>query len=196
MKHLLPGLIGLILISSCKKNSGEAVSPINDATTARAIFNAIDVLWQRTLSPALSKNSQTFTNTVLQDSSGGSATVNGTFSTTTTSYPNSSSSTYNMSVIINFDHYRSNGLELNGPLRFYDARSSRTDCGSSGCASTSHNSTAYDDKDQAGGTLPAITVSLKYNGRQYEDNILLVASKEYSSWSVKIITAAQKTLSF
>jgi len=101
-----------------------------------------------------------------------------------------------MSVIINFDHYRSNGLELNGPLRFYDARSSRTDCGSAGCASTSHSSAAYDDKDQAGGTLSPITISLQYNGQQYKDNILMVASKEYSSWSVKIITAAQKTFSF
>lgn len=187
---VIGGLVG------CKKDGGGGGEPVSEEAVARVLFSKINGLWTGTLKPALTKTKQTYTNYVLSDSAGGQATVNGSY--TATSYSGSSGSTASSMVdaTIRFEHFTRNGLRLDGTFRFYDGYSYRQDCGSSGCASSTHTSVTYNSKDGSGNVYDPLAVSFSSNGVNYADKILLYASKPYSSFSVKLTNTAGDTFSF
>lgn len=183
-------------ITSCKKSGGGSGAPITIETDARGFFIKVNGLWNGVLKPALTKNVQTYTNAVLSDSAGGQAVVNGSYSAS--HYSGSSGSTQSSMVdaTIVFTHFKANGLVLDGKLRFYDSYSYRQDCGSSGCASSTHTSVAYNSKDGSGNVFDPVAVSYDYNGKSYSDKVLLYASKVYASFAVKVTNSQGELFSF
>lgn len=199
MKNYLFAVLAgtLCWLSSCKKDSGNSGSPITDSQGAKGAFIQLNGLWTGTLKPLLSKTPAKFTDLLLSDSAGGSATVNGSY--TSTSYTGSSGSTSSKAVdaIVLFKGYRTKGgMRLDGTIHFYDGYSFRMDCGSSGCASATHTSVAYRSEDGSGNTLGPTAVVFDYNGARYSDKILVNASKPYSTFSVIITNGQGKEFSF
>jgi hypothetical protein len=144
----------------------------------------------------LTKDEQTYSGKILEGGAGGKAIVNGTFSKTNFSSSTSTSTSSIADVTITFQQYEIDGLHLDGVLRFYDSYRSRMDCGSSGCASSTHTLVSYSSENGSGTASPPITIQFNYNGKGLRDAILLTASKEYVHWSVKVTNGSNKVFSF
>src|SRR5206468_690885 len=99
------------------------------------------------LRPLLVKKTQTFSNFVLYDSAGQKMIANGQYSTSSYSGSSGSTSSSTVDVTITFLQYSSGDLQLGGDLRFFDFYSTRTDCGSSGCATATHKDLSYTTTD-------------------------------------------------
>lgn len=200
MKKYLSGiLVSLCLLTACSKDETEAGAvnpPITTAEQARAAFTKINTLWISTLKPVLTKEKQTYSGKVLEGAGGGKAVINGSF---TRSSSSSSSSTRNSSiadVTITFQQYETDGLRLDGVLRFYDSYNSRTACSSSGCASSTHTYLSYSSESAAGVANPPVAIEFELNGKTFRDQILLDANKEFVTWSVKLTNENKQEFSF
>ena len=200
MKKYLSGiLVILCLLTACSKDetgTNAANPPITTAEQARAAFIKINALWTSTLKPVLTKEKQTYSGKVLESAGGGKAVVNGSF---TQSSSSSSSSTRSSSVAdftITFQQYETNGLRLDGVLRFYDSYNSRTACSSSGCASSTHTYFSYSSESAAGVAAPPVAIEFELDGKTLRDQILLDASKEYAHWAVKLTNENKQEFSF
>ncbi|SEM74733.1 hypothetical protein SAMN04488505_10634 [Chitinophaga rupis] len=200
MKKYLSGiLVSLCLLTACSKDDKDTAAvnpPITTAEQARAAFAKINALWTSTLKPVLTKENQTYSGKVLEGAAGGKAVVNGSFTKTSSSSSSSTRSSAIADVTITFQQYEINGLHLDGVLRFYDSYNSRTACSSSGCASSTHTYLAYSSKSSADVANPPVAIEFELNGKTYRDQILLFASKEYASWSVKLTNENNQEFSF
>lgn len=123
-------IVVIFLTSACSKSGAGSGAPITDEGTAKTAFLAINSLWTATLKPALTKEAQTYANMSLNGVAGGKAIVNGSFIRTNFSSSTSASNTSLVDVTITFQQYETNGLRLDGVLRFFDSYSYRMSCGS------------------------------------------------------------------
>jgi hypothetical protein len=198
MKQFLPALAVLLLVlslASCSKhNESGSGSPIASSTDAKAAFLKINTLYTSVLRPLLIKKTQTFSNLVLFDSAGQKMIANGKYSTSSYSGSSGSTSSYTIDVTITFQQYSSADLQLNGDLHFYDWYSTRTDCGSAGCATATHKDISYATTDTT--TAKAVAIKFNNNGKAISDNINLHADKEYSTFSVALKNAKGQKFSF
>jgi hypothetical protein len=196
-RQFLPAAFALLLLSACSKNNGVGSgSPITTKDQAMAVFSKINTLYSSILKPALAKDSRKFTDTALQGAGGGTAIVNGSYIHTSISSANSSTTSSILDVVIIFKNYKTDGLSLDGTIRFFDSYSYRMACSTSGCASSTHASMAYKSQDGSGNEYPPFNIDFTYNGKQYSDAVMLTASKSTSSWATKVVTAARQTFSF
>lgn len=196
MKHLLLAASLLILFAAChKKNDGPGSgAPIATSSDARLIFGMINSMWNGRLKPLLTKKAQTFTNQAF-DTAGMKMTVTGSYSVT--SYSGSSGSTYSSTadMTITFQKYQADGLYLDGTIRFYEGHRSRTDCGTSGCATSSHMEIIYETKDTTAAS--AVTISYQNSGgKSISDAIVLDSEREYSTFSVRMKNRQGQSFSF
>lgn len=185
------------LMTACSKSgSGGGGTPITDEVTAKAAFLKINSLWTVTLKPALTKEAQTYTDMVLNGGTGGKAIVNGSFSKTSASSSTSSTNSSLVDVTITFQQYETDGLRLEGVLRFFDSYSYRMACGSAGCASSTKTSVSYLSEDGYGSTFPPVAIKFNSNGTDLNDAILMDASKTLAHWSVKVTNKSGKVITF
>jgi len=190
-------LAAVCLLGACKKdsngtNGGQAA--IADEAGAKALFSKMNNLWTVSLRPALSKTTQTYTNTVLNGNSG-TATVTGSYSTTHASSSFSSTNTSTIDVTIIFKDYESNGMRLNGTVRFFDYSNVRSACSGSGCVTSAHSSIDYDSKDGAGNSYGSAKVQFEYSGKSYQDAVLMdIGKSDNAHWSIKVINGSNQTI--
>jgi len=198
MKRFLPAIAVILIVfflSSCSKTNGSGSgSPITTDADAKTAFVKINTLYTSVLRPLLVKNKQTFNNFVLYDSAGQKVVANGEYSTTGYSGSSGSTSSSTIDVVISFQQYSSGGLQLNGNMRFYDWYSSRTDCGSAGCATATHKNLSYSTADTTAAT--AVAIKFTNNGNAISDNINLTSSKVYSTFSVVLRNVKGKKFTF
>jgi hypothetical protein len=189
-------IVSLLFPVACSKHNdgGSSGSPITTQAQAKLMFMYIDAMWTSHLKPALTKKEQTFTNYLLVDSAGQKVTVNGSYDVSGYSGSSGSTSSTIADVTVTFVNYKADGLNISGVMRFFDSYNSRTDCGSAGCATSSHKSVSYATAD----TTAASAVAVSYNsgGTTVSDNIVLRASKEYTSFSVKMKNKNGQNFSF
>ncbi len=200
-KHLVIVVAALIcLASSCKKDDSKnpkSGASVSDDASAKAAFITLNNFWMSTLEPALTKQTQTYTNTAITGASGGSAIVNGSYSTTHFSSSTNTSSTSNVEALISFSQYKTSSLTIDGELYFFDYSSSRSACSDAGCASAYHTSLDYQSKDDKGTALPAVAMNFSYGGKNYSDKLTFIASKsDNETWSVKVTNSGGETFSF
>ncbi len=185
------------LLGACKKDgngSNGGGDAITDANGAKALFSQMNRLWTGTLGPALSKSPQTYSNTVLNGSSG-TATVNGEYATTNASSSFSSTNTSTMDVTITFKDYVANDMHINGAVRFFNYSNYRSACSDAGCASSSHTSQDYESKGTSGGTLGPVNVQFEYGGKGYKDAVTMDISKsDNAHWAIKVTNSANQTI--
>jgi hypothetical protein len=197
-KYLLPAMIAAFILSavtSCSKSGGSGSgSPIANGDDAKAAFIKINTLYTTVLKKMVTKNTQKFTNFILADSGGRKMIANGEYSVSGFSGSSGSTSTTTIDVDITFQDYRSGDLELNGTIRFYDWNTSRTDCGSGGCATASHKDLAYETPDTS--AAGEIAIKFNNNGKAIADNISLTSDKEFSTFSVTLRNAKREKFSF
>lgn len=195
---ILPAITAILLVfslASCSKSNGSGSgSPIASNTDAKAAFLKINTFYTSVLRPMVVKKKQEFTNFVLLDSAGQKLIANGEYSTSSYSGSSGSTSSSTIDVTITFQQYRSGDLQLDGKMRFFDYYSSRTDCGSSGCASSSHKEISYATTDTTAAT--AIAIKFNNNGANISDNITLSAKKQYSTFSVVLRNEKREKFSF
>jgi len=193
-------LISLFLLQACSKDNdsdGNGGRAINNEELARAAFGKIDALWTAVLRPALGSQAQTYSGKELQGAGGGKATVTGTFVKSSSSSFTSSLNSSTMDIVIAFDQYQYSDLRLNGSIRFYEYSYSRTACSSSGCASSSKNTSAYESKLKGLDTaLSPFNIELMHNGERFKDLILMDSHKEFSTWKVDITNSDKTTFTF
>jgi len=198
MKQFLPAMVAILFIfslDSCSKhNESGSGSPITSDADAKAGFIKINTLYTSVLRPLLTKKKQKYSNFVLFDSAGQKIIANGEYSTSSFSGSSGGTSSSTIDVTITFQQYSSGDLQLGGDLRFYDWYSTRTDCGSSGCATASHKDLIYATTDTT--TAKAVAIKFKNNGKPVSDNITLRASKEFSTFSVILKNAEGQKFSF
>ncbi|MBS1662300.1 MAG: hypothetical protein JST68_14745 [Bacteroidetes bacterium] len=194
MKRLLLASLLTTLLAACHKSNDNSGSPIATSSDAKLIFSMINTQWNGTLKPLLTKKVQTYTNQAF-DSAGIKMIVNGSYSTT--SFTGSSGSTYSSTadMTITFQQYKSNGITLNGTMRFYETHSTRTDCGTAGCATASHMSISYKTADTTAASAVAINYS-NTGGKTLSDNIVLTSSREYSTFAVTMKNKQGQKFSF
>ena len=182
-------VIAVSMLGACKKD-GSGTSgggaPITDATGAKALFAKMNSLWTNTLRPVLSETNQTYNNKILNGTSG-SAIVNGNYTATHASSSSSSTNTSTIDVTINFKEYESDGLHINGTVHFFDYSNVRSACSSSGCATSSHSSLSYRSHDGSNNSFGQANVRFEYNGKSYQDAVLMDISKSDNlHWSIKV----------
>lgn len=185
-----------LLGAACKKDgngTGGGVA-ITDANGAKALFSKMNSLWTGTLRPVLSKSAQTYTNTVINGSSG-TAVVTGQYYTSRASSSSSSSSSSSIDVIITFKNYVADGMHINGTVRFFDYSSTRTACSDYGCASSSHSSIDYDSSDGAGNSLGSAAVQFDYGSQSYKDAVIMdIGKSDNFHWSIKVTNSSSQTI--
>jgi hypothetical protein len=185
------------LLGACKKDGNETKTngvAITDDTGAKALFSKMNSLWTTTLKPALSKTSQTYTNTILNGSSG-TATVNGQYGKTFASSSFSSTSTSTVDVTIVFKDYEVDGMHINGTVRFFDYNNYRSACSSSGCVSSSHTSIVYKSVDASGASLGPASVQFESNGKTYNDAVLMnIGKSDNAHWSIVVTNNAGQSI--
>lgn len=197
-KLTIIALIAICVLGACKKdrdgtNGGGA--PINDETGAKALFSKMNALWTNTLGPALSETNQTYTNKVLNGTSG-TATVNGSYNETHSSSSSSRLNTAIADVTITFKDYESDGLRINGTVRFFDYSNVRTACSSSGCATSSHSSLSYSSYDGSNNSFGQANISFDYNGKRYQDAVLMDIDKSDNfRWSIEVTNSNNQKIS-
>jgi hypothetical protein len=197
-KLTIIALIAICVLGACKKdgtgtNGGGA--PITDETGAKALFSKMNSLWTNTLGPVLSETNQTYTNKVLNGTSG-TATVNGSYSVTRASSSSSSLNASTADVIITFKDYESDGLHINGTVRFFDYSNVRTACSSSGCATSSHSRLAYSSHDGSNNSFGQANVRFEDNGKSYQDAILMdIGKTDNFRWSIEVTNSNNQTIS-
>lgn len=194
-------LAALLLLQACGKDNdgpgGSGGKAINSQELAKAAFGRISTLWTATLRPALGQQAQTYSGKVLQGAGGGKATVNGSYQKNSSSSSTSTLNSSSMNVVITFDQYQAGDLRLNGSIRFYEYSYSRTACSSSGCASSSKRTLAYESKSKWTDTVLApVNIEFSHNGNLLKDIILMDSRKEYSLWEVEITNANNTTFKF
>lgn len=182
----------ILLLTRCSDEDNVTYSPISDEEQARAAFTKIDSVWTSSLKPSLNIEEQTYTDKALSGPLGGTALVDGSFSKSNSS----SSSRRSLDATITFQQYQADGLKLDGILRFYDSYRYRSACSSSGCASSSHTYISYSSEDSKNILYAPIAIEFEFNGRQVRDSILLDASREYSTFEIKLTNGAGKIFSF
>jgi hypothetical protein len=137
-----------------------------------------------------------YTDMALNGGTGGKAIVNGSFSKTSSSSSTSSSNSSLVDVTITFQQYETDGLRLDGVLRFFDSYSYRMACGSAGCASSTKTSVSYLSEDGYGSTFSPVAIKFNSNGTNLSDAILLDAGKSLTHWSVKVTDKSGKVITF
>lgn len=193
--------VTLFFLQACSKDGdsagGSGGKAINSQELAKATFDKINTLWTAVLKPGLGQQTQTYSGKVLQGSEGGKATVNGAYQKNSSSSATSTLNSSTMDVFITFDQYRTGDLLLNGTIRFYEHSYSRTACSSSGCASSSKRTLAYESRTKLSDTaLTPFNIEFAYNDGLLKDFILMDSHKEYSSWKVEITNADKTTFTF
>jgi len=198
MKQLLPAIAVILIaftVASCSKhNESGSGSPVASTIDARAAFAKINTLYTSVLKPLLVKKVQKFSNFVLFDSAGQKMIANGQYTTSSYSGSSGTTSSYTIDVTITFQQYSAGDLQLGGDLRFYDWYSSRTDCGSSGCATATHKGIVYSTTDTT--TAKAVAIKFSNNGKVISDNINLHGEKNYSTFSVDLKNVKGQKFSF
>lgn len=180
----------ILLLASCSDEGNDRYSPISDEEQAKAAFKRIDSLWTSSLKPSLTIDEQTYTDEVLSGPIGGTALVNGSYSESKSSSSSSTSSSKLIDVTVTFQQYQTDGLKLDGLLRFYYSYRRRQACSDSGCASSTHTYTSYSSVQDP------IAIEFEFNGRQVRDTISLKASREYSTFEVELTNDAGQEFSF
>ena len=185
------------LLGACKKDgnglNGGGIA-ITDDNGAEALFFKINTLWSGTLGPALTHAPQSYTNKVLNGSSG-TATVNGQYRTTNASSSFSSTTTSNVDVTITFKDYVADGMHLNGTVCFFYDSEFRNACSDYGCASSSHTSQDYESKSTSGSSLGPVNVQFDYAGKGYKDAVTMDMSKsDNAHWAIKVTNSANQTI--
>lgn len=197
-KLTIIALIAVCVLGACKKDGNDnkgGGTPISDEAGAKALFSKMNSLWTAALRPNLSKTVQNYTNTVLNGSSG-TATVNGNYAATRASSSFSSTNTSTIDVTVTFKDYESDGLLINGTVRFFDYSNVRSACSSSGCATSSHSSLSYRSHDGANNSFGGATVRFEYNGKNYEDTVLMdIGKSDNAHWSIKVTNSHNETIS-
>lgn len=186
----------ILLLAGCSDDGNDTYSPISDEEQARAAFTKIDNLWTSSLKPSLTIEEQTYTDEILSGPVGGTALVSGSFSESNSSSSSSTSSSKIVDATVTFQQYQADGLKLDGLLRFYYSYRYRMACSSSGCASSTHTYTSYSSEDGNGTANTPITIEFEFNGRQVRDQILLDASREYSTFEIKLTNGKGQVFSF
>jgi hypothetical protein len=197
-KLTIIALFAVCVLGACKKDGNGANgggAPITDETGAKALFSKMNGLWTNTLEPVLSETNQTYTNKVLNGTSG-TATVNGSYSVTRASSSSSSLNTSTADVIITFKDYESGGLQINGTIRFFDYSNVRSACSSSGCATSSHSSLSYRSHDGSNNSFGQANVRFEYNGKSYQDAVLMnIGKSDNFHWSIEVTNSNNQTIS-
>ncbi|GGA96381.1 MULTISPECIES: hypothetical protein [Mucilaginibacter] len=196
-KLITIALAAVCVLAACKKEGNDnngGGTPISDETGAKALFSKMNGLWTAALRPNLSKTVQTYTNTVLNGSSG-TATVNGSYAATHASSSTSSTNTSTIDVVVTFKDYESDGLHINGTVHFFDYSNVRSACSSSGCATSSHSSLSYRSHDGANNSFGQANVRFDYNGKSYQDAVLMdIGKSDNFHWSIKVTNRNNQTI--
>jgi hypothetical protein len=190
----------VILVAGCKKGTGDGSAGsgnrISNQEQSVAAFKTIDSLWENSIKNALGteKGEFKYSNQVLQNSSGGQATVNGTRSATGTGSYYIASGYGITDVSITFQDYNANGTILNGVLTVYFKYNFR-DCSSSlpSCKELNDRSLKY--------TSQKLSIKFSCEGKDIADNIALTAIKEQTKsstkpWDINITNSANQVYSF
>ncbi|MFT4204197.1 MAG: hypothetical protein QM610_09820 [Chitinophagaceae bacterium] len=189
-----------VLSISCSKGDGaNDGNSITNEDEALLVFAQINSLWNSVLEPQLTTKKQTLSDSVLTDGASGKATVNGSYTITSSSSTNSSLNITTASFYVSFSNYTVDGLTLDGgPLHFYEYHYSRTACSSGSCATSTSTSMSY--KSSAGlssDATPSITLSFTSDaGTKYNDKIIFSAAKQYAHWSGTLINSKNDTIGF
>jgi hypothetical protein len=200
MRFLFIVLCLVTLVAACKKNTGNGNSGssnrISNEEQSVAAFNTIDSVWENSIENTLGTEQGEFkySNKVLQNSSGGQATVNGTRSATGTGSYYIASGYGITDVSITFQDYNANGTILNGVLTVYLKYNFR-DCSSSlpNCKELNDRSLKYTSKK--------LSIKFSYNGKNIADEIALTAIKEQTKsstkpWDINITNSANQVYAF
>lgn len=200
MRALFVVLCLVILVTACKKDTGNenpgSSNGINNKEQSLAVFNTIDSLWENSIDDSLGtgKGEFKYSNKVLQNNSGGQATVNGTRSVDGTGSTYISSGYGITDVSVTFQDYNANGTILNGVLTVYLKFNFRN-CSSSlpNCKDLNERSLKYASKK--------LSVRFPYNGENIADEITLTAIKERTKssnkpWDINITNSANQVFSF
>jgi len=193
-------LVSTLFFNGCSKDDGGSADDavkITNEEQAKAAFAAIQSLWNSTLRSLITAEEKTFTNETLAIA-GGSAIVNGEYSTTRSSSSSSSRNSSYIDVFITFQDFQTDQLKISGTIRFFDTSNSRTACSSSGCASSYHTSLAYKTQPSLENEdLIPCNLNFLYNGQQISDVILFDSGKsDNQHWSVKVTNGNNETFSF
>lgn len=108
-------------------------------------------------------------------SGGGSVTMNGAARYSKSSSSSSTLESYSLDVTMVFSAFKTDGLTLEGPLRYGEYYSYRFACSASGCASSTHASQNYGSTflGETGSEERYITVEFESEGVRYRDVVLL-----------------------
>jgi len=200
MRSLFIALCLVILAAACKKGTGGGNSGsrngISNKEQSVAAFKTIDSLWENAIENTLGTEQGEFkySDKVLQNSSGGQATINGTRSATGTGSYYIASGYGITDVSIMFQDYNVNGTILNGDLTVYLKYNFRN-CSSSlpSCKELNDRSLKYTSKK--------LSIKFSYNGKSIEDVIALTAIREKTKsstkpWEINITNSANQVYSF
>jgi hypothetical protein len=105
---------------ACKKEDGGGATgkAITNEATAKATFLKIDNLWTATLQPKIAKTEKTYKDETISGPNRGLAVINGRYYKTRISSSSSSTSTTNFDILVTFKNYVTDGMTLDGTVRF------------------------------------------------------------------------------
>ncbi|SEN13653.1 hypothetical protein SAMN05216436_11218 [bacterium A37T11] len=188
-----------LLLTACSKDDGTGGkgARVTNEVAARAVFQAINTLWTGTLRTIITAEQKKFQNQEVQGPKGGTAIVNGEYSTTSSSSSNSSRRSSYIDVIISFQDYQTESLKITGKLRFFDTSNSRTACSSSGCASSSHSRHAYNSEDGSKVSFGTSHLQFSTDGGMISDDILIDSGKsDNMSWYITVTNGNNEAFQF
>lgn len=197
--HFILAIVITISLGACKKEGtgGASGMAITDEATAKAAFLKINNLWTATLEPMIAKTEKTYKDETISGPNGGQAVINGRYYKTRFSSSSSSTSTTNFDMLITFKNYVTDGMTLDGTVRFFEFSESRSACSSSGCAFTNHYSISYDTNDGSDNNFPPLGIQFDNNGSKVNDKILIESGKSDNfRWGITVTNSAGQAFTF